>query len=136
MGQVVPNAIEDEVLNGQLNQALTIRLYGNNVTPSGSTVAGSLTEIAGGAYAAKALLFANWGISSGTPAQAVYNAIQVWNFTGPINAPGTIYGYYVTRNIDGKIVWVERFPSGVVPFSPIVGSKVQVLPRYTVSSQF
>ena len=136
MPLVIPNVQEVEVLTNRLTPALTMRLYGNNVTPTGATTAAAFTEIAGGGYANKPLIFANWNISAGDPSIAVYNASQVWTFTGVIDAPGTIYGYYITRDSDGLLILAERFPAGVIPFSPIAGSVVNVLPRYSAQSQF
>lgn len=136
MSLIVPNELETEILTDKLNTALTLRLYGNNVTPTGTTTAGAFTEIAGGGYTNKALTFGNWTITSGDPSTAVYNTTQEWTFTGVIDAPGTIYGYYVTRNSDGKLMWSERFPSAIVPFSPIAGSIIRVLPRFSAQSQF
>lgn len=134
MGFIVPNTIEIEVITAVLTPALTMRLYGNNFTPTPTSIAANFTEIVGGGYVAKALIFANWRITGGDPSEAQYLTLQKWTFTGPINPPGTIYGYYVTRNSDGKLMWAERFPAANVPFSPIVGSIVAVLPRFDAQS--
>lgn len=136
MGLVVPDALEVEILTEKLTPALTLRLYGNNATPIGASSTAGFTEIAGGGYANFPLTFPHWGITPGDPSVAIYDAVQIWNFTGPINAPGSIYGYFVTRNSDGKLMWAERFASTIVPFAPIAGSKIQVFPRFTGQSQF
>jgi hypothetical protein len=136
MSMVIPDALEVEVLTTLLTPALTLRLYSNNVTPVGTNAAASFTEVAGGGYTSFPLTFAHWSIVSGNPSVGVYDATQTWNFTGVTNAPGTIYGYYVTRNSDGKLMWAERFASGLVPFSPIAGSVIKVLPRFTADSLF
>lgn len=136
MGLVVPDALEVEILTEKLTPALTLKLYSNNVTPSGASSAAAFTEVTGGGYASKPLTFANWVISAGDPSSAVYNATQQWTFTGATGGPGTIYGYYVTRNSDGKLMWAERFPSAVVPFAPVAGSIIKVLPKFTAQSQF
>lgn len=135
MGQVVPDARELEVINNILNTALTLRLYGNNKIPAHGDSTSGYTEIAGGGYVAKPLTFANWVITSGEPTEAVY-PFQAWTFTDILTAPGTIYGYYVTRNSDNALMWAERFPSGVIPFAPQNGSIVRIVPRYSVQSQF
>lgn len=136
MSLIVPDSLEIITLQTLLNTALTLRLYGNDITPSASSSTALFNEIGGGGYASKPLTFANWGFTGGDPSIAVYNATQTWNFTGNINAPSSIYGYYVTRNSDNQLMWAERFPVGLVPFSPIAGSKIQVLPRFTAQSQF
>lgn len=134
MTLIVPNARELELATDFLTPALTLRLYGNNVTPSGASAAADFTEIAGGGYANFPLTFANWGITAGAPTVALYNATQQWVFTGAVDAPGTIYGYFVTRNSDGQLMWAERFPSGLVPFTPQAGSFIRVTPRVTFES--
>ena len=136
MGLVVPDSEELEVINSILAAAMTLRLYSNNKTPAGGDNTAAYTEVAGGGYASLPITFANWTIITGTPTSATYNAFQQWTFTGVTNAPGTIYGYFVTRNSDGKLMWAERFPSASVPFSPIAGSIIRVLPKFTVGSQF
>jgi hypothetical protein len=135
MGQTVVDAIELIVINARLAGPLTLRLYGNDKTPAHGDSVGAYTEIAGGGYVAKPLLFANWVITSGEPATGTYPT-QTFAFTGPINAPGTIYGYYVTLDSDGSLQWAQRFPSASVPFAPINGSQIIIVPKYTVQSQF
>lgn len=133
MPLVVPDAIEDDVLTSLLTSALTMRLYSNNYTPIGGSATANFTQVSGGGYAGKALTLANWSITSGL---AVYNALQEWTFTGATDSPGTIYGYYVIRNSDSRLIWAERFPVANVPFTPIAGSVIRILPRLTCVSQF
>lgn len=132
---IVPDVVEVEVLTTLLTSPLTLRLYGNNVTPAHGDTTALYTEIAGGGYASKPLLFANWVITSGDPSEGVYPS-QSWLFTGVINAPGSIYGYYVTRDSDNQLMWAERFPTGLVPFVPINGSTVAILPKFSAQSLF
>lgn len=136
MPLVVPNSLEVEILTDVLTPALTIRIYGNDKTPAAGDTAAAYTEITGGGYAAIPLTFANWNITAGDPSVAIYNSVQKWTFNDVINSPGTIYGYYVTRDSDSKLMWAERFPDAVVPFEPIAGSIIQVLARFSAQSQF
>ena len=136
MGLVVPDALEVEVLTTLLTPALTIKIYGNNITPVGTNIAADFIEISGGGYASKPLTLAHWTITSGNPSIALYDATQLWTFTGTIGGTGNLYGYFVTRNSDGKLLFAERFPSGQVPFAPVNGSQVRVLPRFTADSLF
>lgn len=136
MPLIVPDSVELEIINLRLNTPLTLRLYANDKTPNHlDTVAGYLEAIGGG-YVAKPLVFANWTITAGEPTSALYIPTQEWIWTGPNDAPGSIYGYYVTRNTDGALQWAERFPVGNVPFAPIAGSKINVIVRFSVQSQF
>ena len=134
MSLIVTNVQEVAILTTFLTPALTMRLYGNDRTPAGTDVAANYTEIAGGGYANKPLTFANWTITAGAPSIALYNAVQSWVFTSAINAPSTIYGYYITRDSDGLLMYAERFPAGSVPFTPIAGSVIRVTPRITAES--
>lgn len=136
MSLVIPDSQEVEVLTNRLTPALTLRLYGNNKTPAHGDTVANYTEIAGGGYANKPLTFANWTIVAGEPSLATYSASQQWTFTGIIDPPGTIYGYYVTRDSDNALMWAERFPTAIVPFSPVEGSIIKILPKYSCQSEF
>lgn len=131
----VNNVVEVEVIVSLLTPPHKLRLYGNDKTPGNTDVSADFTEISGGGYANKPILFANWTITPGSPSKAVYTG-QTWIFTGVIDAPGTIYGYYITRDSDGKLLLAERFPSANVPFNPVNGSKIVLLPTFSCESQF
>ena len=137
MPMKVPAQQEREIVTAVVTPALTLRLYRNDKSPAAGDVASDYTEVTGGGYVNKALIFASWTLSSAgtSPCSASYPP-QTWIFTGVTDAPGTAYGYYVTRNSDGKLMWAERFPSGSLPFSPIAGSKIVVLPKYQAQSLF
>src|SRR3990167_3121364 len=121
MAIVVPDVAEGEMLELILNQALSLKLFSNNVTLANTNTASSFTEVAGGGYASKSLTFANWIITTGSPSNGTYDSHQTWTFTGATNSPGTIYGYYIT-DAAGVIFYAERFPSANVPFTPKNGS--------------
>lgn len=132
----VPDSVELEIINSVLALPHTLRLYSNNKTPANADTAAAYTEVVGGNYVNTPLIFANWNITAGTPTVASYNTIKQWIFNGPTGGPNTIYGYYVTRDSDGLLRWAERFPAAVVPFGPVNGSKVVILPRFSVESLF
>jgi hypothetical protein len=136
MSVIVPDTVEIDVLNNLFSVPMTIRIYGNDVTPDKDSKTADFTEIVGGGYANKILLVANWTKKAGNPSYAIYSETQEWDFSGVINPPGTIFGYFVTRNTDNKLVWAERFPSAIVPFSPVAGSIIKVLPKFTCQSAF
>lgn len=125
MTLIVPNVAEIIAMNSFLNNALSLRLYSNNITPASGNTAATYTQVSGGGYAAKSLSFASWSVTSGDPTVALYTA-QNFSFTGPTSAPGTIYGYYIVDS-GGVLRWAERFP--IVPFTPIVGSLIRITPR-------
>lgn len=135
MPLVVPDAAEVRALQLILTLPLTLRIFGNNATPGPLSTAASFTEISGGGYVNVPLVLAGWSFTPNAPSYALY-AKQSWTFTGAIDVPGTIYGYFVTRDSDGLLMWAERFPVAAVPFTPIVGSLVEVTPRFTGSSVY
>lgn len=136
MPLIVPDLAELDALTKILTPALTLKLFSNNVVPGPLSVTADFTEVTGGGYANKPLTFANWGIVSGTPSIATYNAAQTWTFTGVTNAPGTIYGYYVIRVSDSLLMWAERFTVGAVPVVPILGSIITITPVFTGGSVY
>lgn len=137
MALVVPNASEvlmlEYILKQEAPQALTVRLYTDDITPDETTTEANLTEVVGNGYAPILLTGANWTINPGNPSEGVYDAVGlggsepvVFTFTG---AAGNIYGYYVTRS-DGSLMWAERFTGA--PFNVTVpGSEIRITLRFT-----
>jgi len=135
MGFIVTDALEVEVLTTLLNTPLSLRLFSNNFTPVGTMAIGSFTEVTGGGYAAKPILFAGWNIVSGV-SRATYSPLQEFTFTGPPSGPGTTYGYYLTRDSDSRVYLAERWSPALIPFNPVAGSKVRVSLAFDATSQF
>ena len=129
MSLLAPEVGLAAVLNFTVNQTLHIHLFSNDHTPvSGDTVS-SLTEVSGGGYAVENLTFANWTVGGGAPAVAIYNSFITWTFTGATDAPGTIYGYYITTSDDLTLLWEERFSS---VFTPETDAEIRIKPRITL----
>lgn len=134
MSIVVINQGEEQFLDLLLAVNYTLRLYKTDVT-SGLTAAqvealteSSFTEADFTGYASKALTGGSWTTTQGDPTVGTYT---LQTFTSTANQPTQIvYGYYVTRTSDGKLVWFERF-SGPVPIS-LNGEVIQVTPRLTM----
>ena len=133
MTLIVPDASEVSMLKLILTPPLTLKLYGNDVTPAAADTAATYTEIAGGGYLSKSLLYANWVFTPDNPSYATY-PIQTWTFTGVLNAPASCYGYFVIRTSDGLLMWAERFQAGVVPLTTVAGTQILITPRFTGSS--
>lgn len=128
MAIVIPNVTEAAVLAAFLEtEDLFLRLYSNNVTPSEGSTAATFTQVAGGGYSQITLDKDDWTITTGDPTFAT-QVQKTFSFTGPTNAPGTIYGYYVVNGA-GVLQWAERFPGANVPFTPINGSSIKITPR-------
>lgn len=131
MTLVVPNISEKKILTNQLNQAGTLKLFSNNITPGETDTIGSYTIVAGGGYADKSLAAGQWTITEGGPTQAVYNIAFDFEFTGATSAPGTVYGYLVLL-ADG-FFWAERFEAAVLPFTPANGTLIRITPKIACS---
>lgn len=134
MTLVVPNTGEQVLLDAATGKTaattLTLRLFSNNYTPIAGTVAANVTEVAGGGYAGIALTAASWTTTPGSPTSSAYPE-QTFTFTGATDAPGTIYGYYVT-NAAGTLLWAERLAASFTPASS--GDTVKVTPTLTLAS--
>jgi hypothetical protein len=125
---IVPNAGETAIANKFLNQALTLKLYSNDIIPDEDTTTATLVEVTGGGYAAVPLVFASWVVSAGI---AYYTPIP-FAFTGATGGPGSVYGYYVV-DASNVLLWAERFPTSVLPFIPVNHSLILITPRLQVS---
>lgn len=126
---MIPNVAEVKNLQKILNQAITLRLFSNNVVPAEGDTISTYTEVTGGGYVAKSLVYANWTIVAGSPTRGTY-PIQDFNFTAATSGPGTIYGYYL-EDADGVLMGSERFTGSILPLTPIAGSLVRITPRYS-----
>ena len=131
MTLLVPNEGEVKTLQLLLASNLTFKLFSNDIVPAETNTAASYTEVVGGGYIAKILLGGSWTIHEGAPSYGIY-AAQDYNFTGVTNAPGTIYGYFIV-DAEGICRWAERFNAAVLPFSPINGSLIRIIPRFEAS---
>lgn len=86
-------------------QSLTLKLYGNNITPSSSDTPTTYTEVTGGGYSSISLSAASWSVDSSS---ATYPQ-QSWSFTGSV---GNVYGYYVTTSDNTAVIFAEKFDDG------------------------
>lgn len=127
---LVTNAGEMALLSAGVGKTAasswTLRLFSNNKTPAVGDVAANYTEVVGGGYAAIPLVAANWVTVTG--ATTTYPE-QTFTFTGPTNAPGTIYGAYIDMG-GGNIIGAERL---AVVFTPgASGDTVKVTPSFAL----
>lgn len=134
MALVVPNSSESIILqyitNNDAPENISILLFANNVIPDESSTTATFTEVAdGNGYTTGGIAFtpASWSIAVGNPSQASHIEVT-WTFTGVV---GLVYGYYVTRNTGGELMWAERFSNG--PFDiQTNGDEIKVTARLTL----
>lgn len=130
----IPNQGEEILLDIILATNLTLKLYRNDVT-AGLTTAqkealteASFTEATFTGYTSKALTGGSWVTTQAEPSTGVY-AEQTFTSTANQTAQ-TIYGYYVVRTSDSKLLWFERF-TGPVTIS-LNGDAIKVTPTITL----
>ena len=134
MALVVPNASEVIMLNYILNkdapENISMLLYVNNVIPDENSTEATFTEMTNGlgyTTGGISLTPGSWSVISGNPSQAEHTEVS-WTFTG---AAGNVYGYYVTRDTGGELLWAERFTNG--PFNITTnGDEIKITPRLTL----
>lgn len=97
-------------------EALKLRLYTNNVTPSEADTSATYTAAVGGGYADISIPRGDWTVSAGAPSTATLPA-QVWTFTGPLTTNLTIYGYVLVRDTTGDLILAENFSTSFTPSS-------------------
>ena len=111
----------------------TMRLFSNNVFPAAGHTEADYTEVVGGGYAPIPLNAALWVASFNAPSSMLYPEVT-FAYTGSTNAPGTVYGYYIT-NAAGKLIMAERLPiPPQVPSAADVNSRTRFLPVFTIGS--
>lgn len=86
-------------------------------------------------YASKQLTA--WGVPSvpdGSGRAYVIETLRTWIVTGLTNLPQTVYGYYVSNDNTGELLWVQR---AAVPVAlSLVGDFYAVIPKFTFRSEF
>ena len=134
MSLTVPNQGEVLMLEAALGKAnasvYTLRLFSNNHAPANTDTEANYTECAGGGYSAIALDASLWVTTPGAPTSSSYPE-QTFTFTGATNAPGNVYGYYIT-NESGQLVMAEQLAGVFVPANN--GDTVKVTPNITFGS--
>lgn len=112
---------------------MTLRLYSNNVLSGLSDVQiealteAAFTEANFAGYSAVSLTSA-WTVTQGNPSSAAQSeATFTRSSTGTAQS---IYGYYLTRNSDSKLMWFEQFDG---PLSiEFINDAVKVTPTITL----
>lgn len=84
-----------------------IHLFANDITPTDSTVIGSLTECTIAGYAPITLVSSNWTVGQVSGITTASYSERTFSFS----TAATAYGYYVTDTTGGGglLLWLERF---------------------------
>lgn len=106
MALKVCNGGEVKMVDAILGLSLTLRLYKNNKTPADTDVVADYTESDFVGYAPESLVSGNWVATPGDPASATYPDVV---FTSTASQSQLNYGYYVTEDVGGTLMWAERW---------------------------
>lgn len=132
MALEVPNQAEVFMLQSILGQNLDLRLFKNNHVPAETDTEADYIEADFPGYVLESLVSGNWVITPGDPASAAYPDVV---FTNSAGGSQFVYGYYITRNIDGKLMWAEQFSDNdpTAPYEMVnIGDTITVPLRFTL----
>ena len=112
MAFTIPRSAQALMLGMILNKVprddLIVRLYTNDKKPSYDDTRESYDEVSSMVYDPIHLDASRWLITEEPKTEATY-AEQSFTFSGEA---GKVYGYYVTLDDSGDLLWAERFDDG------------------------
>ena len=130
------NAFELSILTSTFSTDMVLKLYTNDINPSGTDTVATYTEATQDGYDEITLTGGSWNISTVNGAGTAEYAQQTFTFTEAV----TVYGYYVT-NVAGDVFhFAERFQvddgaGGYTDAPAIIGSSggtVNVTPKFAI----
>jgi hypothetical protein len=89
-----------------------------------------LTEASFTGYSGVPLTQANWTVTPGTPSSAEHTEVSFAATANPAS-PLTFYGYYVTRDSDGALIYYDVWVDGPYPIEADTDA-VSFLPAITL----
>lgn len=128
MLQYLVNMLSTDGTAGPAGGQRVLRLYTNNPTVDDSITTSVLTEAVGATgYAPITLVGSSWTTTQSVGVTTAVYSEQTFTFTTAV----TVYGYYVTSQTGGNLLWVEKF-SGA-PFQlPAGGGEIAITPKITL----
>lgn len=137
MALLVPNVGEIELLDRLLkggssvhDGSYTLHLFKNSYVPQDGSTLSNFTEADFDGYADKALAQSSWAsvsLNTNDKAESSYSQ-QSWTCGATGN---TIYGYYITGNTSGELLWAEKFGSSKALTN---GDILNLIPVITLSN--
>ena len=109
--------------------ALKLRLYSDDRTPSKSDEVSYYTEVTGGGYTAITISTADWTFSNATGNTVATLDTQTFSFTSAIPL---ISGYYITDNSGSVLFMAERFSDG--PYENYTEATLEIDLAITIGS--
>jgi hypothetical protein len=118
-------------VNNTAAQNMRLRLYTNDLVLLETMQVNDFFEASFPGYASIVLNGPNWQITPGDPSSAAYPTVA-FVCTGSV-LPQTIYGYYVTRDTTGDVMWAEQFGNPEIITSS--GQSLTVGPHLTAKDE-
>jgi len=132
MALVAPQEGELLLLAYMLNKTApgdpVLRLFTNNIGTivDGSTIA-NFTEATQAGYASATLAGTDWTVGASVGVTSANFAAQTFTFT----TSATVYGYFITEQSGGDVLWAEVFSAGAFNI-PDGGGTIAITPKITL----
>ena len=107
-------------LEGNLDQlsnyfninTFSLHLFSNDITLADTDTIASFTEVSGGGYAPKTIT-GGWSgaIVNGVPQVSI--TVPIFTFTGPLDTPGLVRGWYLKRGT--TLIIADKAPASFEP---------------------
>jgi hypothetical protein len=114
------------VLNKVPAEDLILRLYQNDITPAPDYTTEDYIEVNSNGYGGQVLNANDWEITADDHVKAIHLPVH-FTFTGET---GDIFGYYITQDVSGELMWAERFDNTIYIRNP--GDEIRVEPAITL----
>jgi hypothetical protein len=112
-------------------EALVLKLYKSDTTPSETSVAGDFTEADFAGYAPIPLTPASWSV--GAPSSSAAYAKQTFT-SSAAQAAQLIYGYLLVQENSGNLILAERFIDGPYTIENL-NDRVKVTPTIVAANE-
>lgn len=120
----VPDASQAFILSRITSRDMMLRLFVNEIQEGSNVIAADFLEASGFDYAPILLSPGVWKLEMDDGISIRY-PLREWKFTGGL---GNVWGYYLTDQETGTLLWMARFHP-VDPYRILTpGSRVQVTP--------
>lgn len=131
MALLIPNEGEEVMLRAILDLDINLHLFQNDHVPAETDDPSDYVEADFAGYVMEPLVSGNWVVTPGDPAVGNYPNVTFTKAAGPSQF---IYGYYMTKDVTGELLWAERFDDNdpAAPYEMVNAGDVIVFPpRFT-----
>jgi hypothetical protein len=131
MALLVPNNGEGDIASGFIGTTTNLTvpilcLYQSNTTPAETDTTATYTEATFTGYSNISLASGSWSVVEGAPTRASFAQQTFTSSAGSQNQ--SIYGYFLKRTTNGRIMLAERFTDG--PYTIVNnGDQIKITPQ-------